>query len=131
MTTTFSLLCHVCGLSHKEAASFLGVRRDTCKSWSAGRNAAPDGALDRLAKLTESINESAKQVVAGLPKEPTDMELGIAADDEEARELGWPYLGAHRAVIGTIAAKALLAGHRVEIVPHGSPFAGGIGQNRA
>ena len=128
MTTLFALLCHVCGLSHREAADWLDVRPDTVKSWSAGRRVAPDGVVEALADLAERIDEAADQVVNHLDSldpdaEARDIEIGLAADDHEARDLGWPCVGAHRAVIGLTIARGMVAGRTFQVVPRGSTAA--------
>ena len=126
MTTLFAVLAQVCGLSHKEAADFLGVRVDTVKSWSAGRSQPPVGVLDELSLLATRIIAVADGVVGGIiahaPGDPGAgvVELGVASDDHEAQDLGWPCVGAHRAAIGLAAARAMIEGYTVEIVPRGS-----------
>lgn len=47
------------GLSQAEAAVLHGVRIDTVKSWSAGRNRVPDGAWDDLRACSDAIAERA------------------------------------------------------------------------
>ncbi|MEC9266688.1 MAG: hypothetical protein VX464_11565 [Pseudomonadota bacterium] len=95
------------------------------KSWSAGRNGTPDQVLAEMAALYARIEEAADvasdlidaQDVAG------EIELGIASDDHEAQSLGWPCVGAHRAVLAIVVARAIEAGHSVKIVPRGSTIA--------
>lgn len=133
MTTTFALLCQLGGLSQREAATFLKVRPDTVKSWSAGRNRTPPGVIATLAELAERIDAAADEAVEEIEQRmevagaaPGVIELGLAGDDREAQSLGWPCIGTHRAVIALTAARALnllaFEGHatRVEIVPRGS-----------
>lgn len=126
MTTIFSLLCQVCGLSHREAAAFLEVRLDTVKSWSAGRNCTPDAVLDQLAELAALIDEAADRVVAMTDEqvlahgsEPEVIELGIAADDHEAQLLGWPCVGTHRAAIALAVARGMSEGYNFTVIPRG------------
>ena len=57
--TTFSAAIRLCGLSQSEAAEFLGVRLDTVKSWSAGRNRVPHGVWQMLADLWRRIEDAA------------------------------------------------------------------------
>ncbi|HVI92336.1 MAG TPA: hypothetical protein VM659_28865 [Dongiaceae bacterium] len=124
MKTVFSLLCDRCGLSQTEAAAFLAARRDTVKSWSSGRNRAPDGVIDELRELYTRIEEAAgaasDQIEALIKKdgEPEEIEIGLADDDHEARQLGLPCVGAHEALIGLIVAS--FPGARFKIVPRGS-----------
>jgi hypothetical protein len=118
--TAFALLCDRCGLSHREAADFLRVRIDTVKSWSAGRNPTPAGALEELRGLWWQIQAAAAEDVAIIerqPQPPVEIELGLASDDHEARALGWPCVGAHAAVLGTVVAGVAAP---VRIVPRGS-----------
>lgn len=118
--TPFALLCGVCGLSHREAADMLGVRLDTVKSWSAGRNRAPDGVLDDLRKLAQQIGRAADEALALIiEKAPPVVELGYAADDVEARSLGWPCIGAQRAAFGRVIA-GIPDGVQIRLVPRGS-----------
>lgn len=126
MTTAYALLLDRCGLSQREAAAFHGVRLDTVKSWSSGRNRAPAGAIEELRALYARIERAATEALAQIAAlarshcEPAEIELGLASDDHEAQALGWPCVGAHAAVLGLIAARA---GLPVRIVPHGSTAA--------
>lgn len=121
--TLFKLLCDRCGLSHGGAADFLGVRVDTVKSWSAGRNPTPAGVIDALRALYRKIERAAGEVVSlaeariKAGEAPAVLELGLASDDEEARSLGWPCVGAQAAALGIAAARLDLP---VRIVPRGS-----------
>ncbi len=108
MTTLAALLIGRCGLSHREAADVLGVRLDTVKSWSSGRNPMPPGAVDELRALYARIERTATEAVAVVSKRGAGVdvvELGLAADDAEAQALGWPCVGAHAAALGVVAAR--------------------------
>lgn len=48
MKTLYAFCLSRLGLSQAGAAALHGVRVDTVKSWSSGRNAVPDGAWDDL-----------------------------------------------------------------------------------
>ncbi len=119
MITAFALLLDRCGLSIREAADYLSVRPDTVKSWSAGRNPAPAGAVAELRSLYQKIDRAARQALAEMAQAPEgiDIEIGIAADDHEAGLLGLPCVGAHAALLGLIVAGSSCA---VRIVPRGS-----------
>jgi len=129
MTTLFSLLRQVCGLSQREAADFLDARLDTVKSWSAGRNPTPPGVIDALADLANRIDAAADGAVGKIVEQIARhgdggvVELGVAADDHEAQSLGWPCGSAHGMVIGLTASRALAEGHTVDVVPRGSTVA--------
>lgn len=120
--TTFALLCARCGLSLREAADFLDVRPDTIKSWSTGRRCPPDDTITALRDLYARIEKAAAEAVKLAKQAPPDatLELGIAADDHEARSLGWPCVGAQAASLGLAAARLT---HTVVIVPRGSTAA--------
>lgn len=117
--TAFSLLTQRCGLSLAEAADFLGVRLDTVKSWSAGRNPTPDGVIDELRELYEKIEIAARNLLTIIEESGggVKIELGYAADDKEARDLGWPCVGAQRAALGIATA---LSEKAIILVPRGS-----------
>jgi hypothetical protein len=126
MTTAFALICERCGLSHREAATFLNVRLDTVKSWSSGRNRAGDGVIAELRALYERIDRAAAEMIATIEKARADhglpdiIELGIASDDYESQSLGWPCVGAQAACLGIVTARI---GLPVAIVPRGSTLA--------
>ncbi len=109
MTTAFSLLLDRCGLSQREAAAFLGVRIDTVKSWSSGRAPVRAGAVAELRGLYARIERAGAGVLAmiGAPDGATsdEVELILVTSDEEARELGWPGVGAQGAVLGLVVAR--------------------------
>ncbi len=118
MITAYALLLDRCGLSHREAADFHGVRHDTVKSWSAGRNPTPDGVIAELRDLYARIERAAADQLKLIKKQrPAIIELGLAADDHEAQSRGWPCVGAQAACYGIIAARTQQI---VRIVPAGS-----------
>jgi len=121
--TPYSILCAHAGLSHREASDFHKVRPDTIRSWSSGRNRAPQGAIDELIdliNLQEQIANSTLSRIYALAAEngePETTELGFPADDYEAQTLGWPCVGAWRAMAARVIAKST---HPVRLVPRGS-----------
>ena len=119
--TLIATILRGCGLSQREAADFLGVRLDTLKSWSAGRNPTPQGALDQLHELATRQEQVASEAVEIWQEqgEPSQIEIGIASDDHEAQSLGWPCVGAHAAVARRVW-EILPQGVAVRIVPRGS-----------
>ena len=107
MKTLYSLLLSVSGLSQREAADFHGVRLDTIKSWNAGRNNAPSGALSEIKNLLRSQRLAADELAKTIRSNKMDeAELGLAADDHEAQQppLGWPCVSAQAQVFGMVAA---------------------------
>ncbi len=121
--TPYSILCAHAGLSHREASDFHKVRPDTIRSWSSGRNRAPQGAIDELIDLInrqEQLAEAALLRIHALAAEngaPEFVELGYPADDYEAQSIGWPCVGAWRAMAARVLAKST---HPVRLVPRGS-----------
>jgi hypothetical protein len=120
MITAYALLLDRCGLSHREAALLHAVRPDTVKSWAAGRNRPPQGAVAELRALYVKIERAAREAVAQIVRAgatPDLIELGLASDDQEARGLGWPCVGTQAAMLGLVAAWATVP---VAVVPRGS-----------
>lgn len=93
--TLFASTLHGLGLSHSDAADFLGVRLDTVKNWSSGRRAVPDGVFAALHKLARRQIRAAEAIAKNA--ENAAIELEIASDDAEAKEIGWPCVGAQMA----------------------------------
>lgn len=129
MTTTLAaLLCDACGLSHREAAEVLGVRPDTVQSWYRRQRPreASQGVLAELAAIAGRIETAAAEALAQIEDlrarglAPDVIELGVAADDAEARSIGWPCVGAQRASLAIVVARGLPRGYRFRIVPRGT-----------
>lgn len=122
-STLFTGILNLCGLSHREAADFLNVRVDTVKSWSSGRNRVAPGALEELWTLADRIERAAVEAERVFRQQwsgrETVIELGIAADDHEAQQLGWPCVGAQRAMAARLWYK-LPREVEVVLVPRGS-----------
>ncbi|NBC37381.1 hypothetical protein GTZ99_12550 [Novosphingobium sp. FSY-8] len=62
MRTLYAACLSRLGLSQAEAATLHGVRLDTVKSWSAGRNPVPQGAWDQLRQAEAAIIERAETI---------------------------------------------------------------------
>lgn len=102
--TPYGLLLQACGLSHREGADFHQVRLDTVKSWSAGRNCAPAGALAELRELHRKMERASRQVALALLNSPggAEVQIRFPADDAEAQSLGLPCVGAWRAMTAMV-----------------------------
>lgn len=121
--TPAALLIALAGLSHREAGGVCRVRIDTIRSWSAGRNRAPPGALNDLRALIARQERAAAEAVAQIAAlvqtrgAPDEIEIGYPADDYEAQSLGWPCVGAWQAMAARVIATAPV---RIVLVPRGS-----------
>lgn len=121
--TPFGILASLAGLSHREAALVCGVRLDTVKSWSSGRNRAAAGAIDDLRALIARQERSAAEAVAQIAHlaqshgAPDEIEIGYPADDYEAQALGWPCVGAWAAMAARVVAATPIP---IMLVPRGS-----------
>lgn len=83
MMTTFKAALSICGLSISEAADYLGVRLDTVKSWSQGRNSPPPGVWQMLADLYARIEDAADHAAGQLEPGMMDRRVmnSLTADD--------------------------------------------------
>ncbi|HTO42065.1 MAG TPA: hypothetical protein VL026_13915 [Rhizomicrobium sp.] len=98
----FSEILRGLGLSQAEATDFLRVRPDTLESWSAGQSEnPPPGVMAALHGLADRQDEAACEAREAWEESgaPSELKIGLATDDFEAQQLGWPCVGAHRAVI--------------------------------
>jgi len=115
MTTPLSLLCQLCGLSHREAAEYLGVSHDTVKAWSSGRNPTPKRALNQLADLSGKIDASANDTFNFLKERdwPFNVALALEGTEDAVTAIGWPCIGVHRATVARIYALCIRDGMTV------------------
>jgi hypothetical protein len=89
--------------------------------------AHPD-AVAALRALYRRIDLAAREALVIISAQPQDavVEIGLAADDYEAQQLGWPCASVHEAVLGVVVA---LASGQVRIVPRGSTSATAAAEN--
>lgn len=135
MTTLYALALAACGLSDGGAARLHKVRADTIKDWRTGRREAPPHALATVHEFADRLTEEAEddadkitaQIMAAVEATrqlPEAIELGYAADDHEARDLGWPCAGAHvTLMLRTWEALPVELAERCILVPRGSTSA--------
>ncbi|TKD17940.1 hypothetical protein FBT96_12410 [Rhodobacter capsulatus] len=100
MRTTFAAAIAICGLSQQEAADYLGVRIDTVKSWSSGRNPPPDGVWGMLADLYRRVENAADHASSQIEPDLMDKRAmnNLQADSGED-----PLPGGAAAVAGAMA----------------------------
>ena len=130
LPTAFGLLAALCGLSQSAAAAALGVRLDTVKSWSSGRNPAPGGVLAELARLALQIEDAARQRLeeagrqVGEPEAEAGVALHLVRTDAEARQRGFPSAGAQHAATARVLAGLIARGHAPRLVAGGGAARG-------
>ncbi len=110
--TVFALLCDRCGLSTAEAARYLETDSATIRAWSSGAQSCSDNVIAQLRLLYRQISATAEQAMRHFVDfsqnqgAPAEVEISLAADDVTAQRLGLPCIGAHRAVLGMVIARA-------------------------
>ncbi|HVJ36009.1 MAG TPA: hypothetical protein VND94_23090 [Terriglobia bacterium] len=110
--TVFALLCERCGLSADEAARYLEADPAAVAAWSSGAQACSDNIVAQLRLLYRQISVMAEQAMRQFVTfsqgqgSPAEVEISLAPDDAAAQRLGLPCMGAHRAVLGMVIARA-------------------------
>lgn len=108
MTNAFSLLRRRCGMSEPETADFLGVPEQDVMAWENGYRHVPFDVIPQLRGLYRKLEQLAQAEAQRIRrKDPSGavLELGLACDDWEARQLGLPCVGAHEALLGLVAVR--------------------------
>jgi transcriptional regulator with XRE-family HTH domain len=124
--TPFAALAGLAGLSQREAAEFSGASPSAIDKMARGKRSTPEGILEQLRELIRTQAHTAAEALgdirrlAGEHGAPEEIELGYPADDHEARSLGWPCVGAWRAMAARVIADTPVA---VRLVPRGSTVA--------
>ena len=112
LPTPFILLCERCGLSPRDAAGYLDTTDELIALWSRDHLSCPDHVIGQLRLLYRQISavaEAAMRDFVELSRRQgaiAEVNLQVAADDEAARQLGLPCIGAHRAALGLVIARA-------------------------
>lgn len=104
----FGALLRLCGLSGGAAAYFLGAPRKDVIAWAQEAAAPPQEHFNRLYALYEAQENEAERIIASWEDagRPAQLHYRVAADDTEAREAGWPSVGAQ--MVGVAIAQATL-----------------------
>lgn len=84
MKTLYAACLARLGLSLQEAAHLHGVRLDTVKSWSAGRNSVPDGAWDELRQFEAQIVDRSEAIREAWEDSGEQREIEARASDHLA-----------------------------------------------
>lgn len=101
--TPYNLLRKLSGLSQAEAADFHKVRPDTVKSWCAGRNPTPAGAVDEIRDLIAKQERAAQEALA-LYREKLAEHGPPAALDLYLGDKSWPTRSAQEMALARVAA---------------------------
>ena len=103
--TIFSTLRAATGLSLFDTAAYLNVSQKNVERWVDGVREPPEGVIKEMSEL---VAMQTKVVVRQLSFMKTNgvkqAEIGYPVDDEEAKSMGWPCLGAVKVVLGRIIA---------------------------
>ena len=114
----FAILMNLAGLSQREAAAFLKVSPSSVDKMARGVRNAPDGVIDDLRDLIDKQETAADEALALIDEQDADeIELGYPTDDHEAQSLGWPCVGAWKAMAARVIAGCDI---QVRLVPRGS-----------
>ncbi|MDZ4382789.1 MAG: hypothetical protein U0942_15770 [Parvibaculum sp.] len=131
--TPFAALQSLCGLSNREAASFLDMTESAVEKFRRGAKKAPPGALHELQNLWTVIDQAAVDAAEAIGREGLldaagGIEIGYPADDYEAEQLGLPCVGAWRQMLARMIDELMLINEgfdpaRLVLVPRGSTLA--------
>ncbi len=118
------------GMDTFEASTFHGIEEDAIMMWVAGDEEPEEEAVEKLAdlvcRMVVAVGEALDHLLDQMEESdsaPAFIELGLASDDAEAEQLGWPCVRVHEMVLGMMAAQASEIGIPVSIVPRGSTAA--------
>ena len=116
--TPFALLAQLAGLSQREASLVLSISPAMIDKMSRGTRKTAPGVVQELRALIQRQETTAADALALIKKmDPPEVEIGYPADDHEAQIMGWPCVGAWRAMAARVIAAA---GRPVALVPRGS-----------
>jgi len=124
VVSLFAAVLQGLGLSQRAAAEYLGTRIDSVKAWESGKSAVPAGVWGELRALADRQETAATAACEAWEAagEPASVQLGVASDDSEARQLGWPSAESHLAVARRVW-EMLDGAAEVRVVPRGSTVA--------
>lgn len=101
----FSTLRAATGLSLFETADYLNVSQKNVERWVDGVREPPEGVIKEMSELvalqTKVVERQLSFMKANSVKQA---EIGYPVDDEEAKSMGWPCVGAFKTVLGRIIA---------------------------
>jgi hypothetical protein len=100
------LMLHRCGLTHNDAATWLGRDLKVVRKWLDGRFDIPADDWRQLVDLCARQDRAATQALAQIGTRPASYKVLVAMTDEDAGLLGWPCAGAHLALIRRVVERA-------------------------
>ena len=121
--TAFKLLCDLCGLTQRQAATILAINHSTLTAYACGRRTPPYSVLLELADLHKRIADTATAAVDAFVANArpdistTTLHLELSATEDQARHLGFPSIAAHRASLALMTADLTRKGYTIAIVP--------------
>lgn len=127
--TPAAMMITLAGLSHREAAEFLGIRLDTVQSYfrRTGAKSAPTGMLNELRRLIALQQRAADETLTLIANKMeatkaagdvlSEIDIGFPADDYEAQALGFPCVGAWQAMAARVVAGSAVP---IRLVPRGT-----------
>lgn len=114
----FSTLRAATGLSLFETAAYLNVSQKNVERWVDGVREPPEGVINEMSELVAMQTKAVERQLSFMKMHGVKQaEIGYPVDDEEAKSMGWPCVGAVKVVLGHIIAgsEALIT-----LVPRGS-----------
>lgn len=119
----FGVLMSICGLSPDSGAVFLDVNRRQVVRWMKGSVEAPETAFAALADLHQQQQKIADAIMESWDNggRPKALSITVAADDDTARETGWPSVNAQ--MVAPMIAQSYIWPARIELAQAVKPVA--------
>ena len=103
--TIFSTLRAATGLSLFDTAAYLNVSQKNVERWVDGVREPPEGVIKEMSELVAMQTKVVDRQLSFMKTNGVKQaEIGYPVDDEEAKSMGWPCLGAVKVVLGRIIA---------------------------
>ncbi|MGB0505410.1 MAG: hypothetical protein ACPGGK_04365 [Pikeienuella sp.] len=128
--TNFGVLLGICGLNPDSAAVFLDTPRRRVIRWIRGGVIPPETAISALSELHQQQQKIADAIMESWDNSgrPAELSITVAADDESARETGWPSVGAQ--MVAPMIAQTYIWPAKVELAQAVKPVTGDADQGQ-
>ncbi len=114
----FSTLRAATGLSLAETADYLNVSQKNVERWVDGVREPPEGVINEMSELVALQTKVVERQLSFMKANSVKLaEIGYPGDDEEAKSMGWPCVGAVKVVLGRIIAGSDAS---ITLAPRGS-----------